>query len=53
MICKYKDKQINSYFFVQFSSPPQLGLRTCQDLNLFNFLRTVDRANVNAEKEGI
>ena len=49
MICKYKDKQIDSDFFVVEAEgqPPLLGLRACQELNLIKFVRTVDTADVN------
>ena len=49
MICKYKDKQIDSdFFFVEAEGqPPLLGLRACQELNLIKFVRTVDTADVN------
>ena len=50
MICKYKDKQINSDFFVVEAEgqPPLLGLRACQELSLIKFVRTVDTAHVNS-----
>ena len=51
MICKYKDKQIDSDFFVVEAEgpPPLLGLRACQELSLIKFVRTVDTADVNTE----
>ena len=51
MICKYKDKQIDSDFFdvEAEGQPPLLGLRACQELSLIKFVRTVDTADVNTE----
>lgn len=51
MICKYKDKQIDSDFFVVEAEGQSvlLGLRACQELSLIKFVRTVDTTDVNAE----
>lgn len=51
MICKCKDKHINSDFFVvEAEGPPLLlGLRACQELSLIKFVRTVHTADVATE----
>ena len=45
MICKYKDKQINSVVEAEGQSP-LLGLRACQELSLIKFVRNVDTSDV-------